>query len=254
MHCRAESPISAFEIFDRPIAYHRSFVRLGAGVTGAVLLSQVVYWSKRTIHKGGWFYKTQAEWQDETGLTRSELEGARKKLLITGVIEYYRKGVPAKGWYRINMQILQLKLLKTCNPDCGKPANCNAENLQSITENTTETTTENPLTPKGGSAKAQDLDKAKAVVDLYNEMTKGKFAGVRALDQSRIRAIAKANKFKFDDKSPFSDYNLDAYERYFELALSNPFNCGQNDRGWRANFDYLMRPKTMLTILEAHYA
>ena len=31
------------QFLDRPIAYHRSFVTLGAGITGAVMLSQAVY-------------------------------------------------------------------------------------------------------------------------------------------------------------------------------------------------------------------
>ena len=31
---------------DRPIAFNRDFVDLGIGITGALLLSQAIYWSK----------------------------------------------------------------------------------------------------------------------------------------------------------------------------------------------------------------
>lgn len=64
------------QLVDRPIAFQRSFVRLGVGITGALLLSQIVYWQNRM--EGNWFYKTQTDLEEETGLTRYEQEGARK--------------------------------------------------------------------------------------------------------------------------------------------------------------------------------
>ena len=86
---------------DRPIAFNRDFVRLGIGITGALFLSQCVYWSKRTKSDGGWFYKTAAEWEDKTGLTRREQETARKRLKELGLIEEKLVGLPAKLHYRI---------------------------------------------------------------------------------------------------------------------------------------------------------
>ena len=101
--------ISIMDMLDRPIAYQRAFVRLGAGVTGAVLLSQAVYWSRRTKHAGGWFYKSQAEWEEETGLTRREQERARKFLIAAGVLEECRKGIPARLYFRdIDQKLAQL--------------------------------------------------------------------------------------------------------------------------------------------------
>ena len=57
---------------DRPIAFNRDFVSIGCGIKGALMLSQAVYWGKRTTAKDGSFYKTQAEWEEETGLKGSE--------------------------------------------------------------------------------------------------------------------------------------------------------------------------------------
>ena len=61
---------------DRPIAFNRHYVSLGCGINGSLMLSQMVYWSKRTKDQNGYFYKTQDEWLEETGLTRYEQEGA----------------------------------------------------------------------------------------------------------------------------------------------------------------------------------
>ena len=47
---------------------------------------------------------TQIEWERETGLTRSEQETARRKLRDLGYLEERRRGLPAKLYYRVNMQ------------------------------------------------------------------------------------------------------------------------------------------------------
>lgn len=97
-------------LLERPIAYQACFVRLGVGVTGAVLLSQLVYWHNRM--DGEWFYKTQKDIKDETGLSRDEQETARRRLVSTGVLYEVRRGVPAKLYFRVNAERLECLLLQ----------------------------------------------------------------------------------------------------------------------------------------------
>ena len=129
---------------DRPIAFNRDFVDLGIGITGALLLSQAIYWSKRTKDTQGWFYKTADEWQEETGMTRNEQETARKKLRELGILEEKRAGLPAKLYYRINAyklgELLTSRLAKSDNQDSHNVPNITIQRLHS--EITTETTTE----------------------------------------------------------------------------------------------------------------
>lgn len=141
------TPIQA--MLERPVAYHRAFVSLGAGVTGALMLSQAVYWSSRTNDKDGWFYKSQVEWEEETGLTRYEQEGARKKLVKLGVLEEKKQGVPCKLYFRVLIDALSASLVaenqqssmrKNSKLACGEAACSDAENQQAITETTTEIT------------------------------------------------------------------------------------------------------------------
>ena len=98
--------MNLLDLLARPIAYHRCFVALGAGVTGAVMLSQAIYWARRTNDNDGWFYKSQAEWEEETGLKRTEQEKARKMLISIGVLDECRRGLPAKLYYRVNEDCL----------------------------------------------------------------------------------------------------------------------------------------------------
>lgn len=179
------------DLLDRPIAFQRAFVALGVGITGALMLSQAVYWAKRTNDGEGWFYKSQEDWTEETGLTRYEQEGARKKLCSLGVLEEARKGVPARLFYRVNMEALshqlecaifpESSLGDSHIPDCGNSTIKSAGNQQAskrktsrqdagkpaiiLTENTTETTSE--ITAEtttgggGGLAVSKALPKSK---------------------------------------------------------------------------------------------
>lgn len=126
-------------IYAKPIAFQRVFVELTGSITSALLLSQAVYWSQRTKSDDGWFYKTQEEWEDETGMTRYELDNAKKK--CERYLKVELRGIPAKNYYFVDFEAL--------DTDCGISANKFVENQQtslgktskhSITENTTENT------------------------------------------------------------------------------------------------------------------
>jgi hypothetical protein len=56
----------------------------------AALFRQMTYWTNRS-DDDGWVYKTQEEWEEETGLSRYE-QRARKKLRSIGVLLEKRKG------------------------------------------------------------------------------------------------------------------------------------------------------------------
>jgi len=89
------------DFLDRPIAYNPVFKRITGSTVAGIFLSQGWYWSKRHLENDGWFYKSQKEWEEETGLTRSEQETARKHCLRVGVIQEKLKGVPATMHYRV---------------------------------------------------------------------------------------------------------------------------------------------------------
>ena len=117
-----------FDLLDRPIAYHRCFVSLGIGVTGAVMLSQAVYWAKRTSDPEGWFWKTCEMWEAETGLTRREQETARLMLRKKGLIQEEKRGLPVRIFYRVNFHAIEKlfisnKLHETAKLEWRKPPN-----------------------------------------------------------------------------------------------------------------------------------
>jgi hypothetical protein len=143
------------DLLDRPIAYHRCFVSLTGSVTAAVLLSQAVYWSKRTgAGNDGWFWKTGADWEEETGLSRREQDTARGILRGLGFWEEEKRGIPARLWFRLNLEQLEQLLIsektslaESAKLDRRKAPNWTGGKRQTISENTPETTT---TPPSGG--------------------------------------------------------------------------------------------------------
>ncbi|HCD1354946.1 TPA: replication protein RepO [Klebsiella pneumoniae subsp. pneumoniae] len=162
-------------LLDRPIAFQRSFIRLDIGVTAALFLSQMTYWTNRS-DDDGWVYKTQEEWEEETGLSRYEQEGARKKLRSIGVLLEKRKGVPARLFYKVDNNVLYQVLVdanknaekphtgmrKTTKQVRGKPANF-------LTENTTENI--DPPYPQKGESDERIFADAQKALEFYNEKT-----------------------------------------------------------------------------------
>lgn len=167
--------MSLYHIYDRHISFHRAYVTFGAGVTGALMLSQAVYWASRTSDPDGWFYKTQQEWEEETGLTRYEQEGARKKLVAAGVMQEKKVGVPCRLFYRADIALIdslvrdlptsqyaekpQTGLGKTSKQARGKPADIH-------TGITTETTTQ--ILPDESSSETDRVEACRSIWKSYS--------------------------------------------------------------------------------------
>ena len=142
--------MNLLELLDRPIAFHRVFARLAGSVHAGILLSQAVYWSGRTSDPAGWFYKTQAEWEEETCLTRREQETARgllRRLMHQNASLWReeRRGVPARMFYQVNFEVLggllagvqsvgnrHASMAESAKLACTNPPNWHGGNRQTI--------------------------------------------------------------------------------------------------------------------------
>lgn len=126
--------MNILELLDRPIAFQRSFVNFCNSITTALFLSQLVYWAHRTNDPEGWFWKTQEEWKEETGLSRYEQESARAKLRKLKILEEKKKAV-APTWrqtlfFRINQNRLIELLSHSSSSNCCFPASKDGEKQQ----------------------------------------------------------------------------------------------------------------------------
>lgn len=141
----------------RPIAFHRVFVDLTGEVNSALMLSQAYYWSTRTKDSEGWFYKSSAEWTEETGLTRHQQDTARKRLKETGFWREKVKGMPVKCFFMID-KIALFSILT----ESGKHDEFSVNRQSILTESGKhsiypETTTETTSSDSKESAPRKDL-------------------------------------------------------------------------------------------------
>lgn len=97
---------------DQPVAFNKHYVFIGCGINGALMLSQLVYWTSRTKDANGWIYKDHHEWTQETGLTRKEQHTARKTLKELGFISEKKHGVPPRVFFRIERETLYKSLIE----------------------------------------------------------------------------------------------------------------------------------------------
>ncbi|EOX8475822.1 hypothetical protein AIT72_003985 [Salmonella enterica subsp. arizonae] len=219
------------QLVDRPIAFQRSFVRLGVGITGALLLSQIVYWQNRM--EGQWFYKTQADLEEETGLTRYEQEGARKKLVSCGVLEEAKRGIPAKLYFRVNQERLEELLIgenqhagvgEINKLGCGNSANRDAESQHAGVGKTNEQSC-------GNSASIHTVD--------YQETTQK----INTENKS-LGASAEADTPKVKSSTDYSPAFEEAWQVYPKRSGGN--NKLSAFKAWNARIKQGVQPETML--------
>ena len=89
---------------DRPIAFQPIYAKITGSITSGLLLSQITYWAK--IMKYEEFYKTDRELYEELCMGRYELDRAKKVLANLSLVSIVRKGVPAKSFYKLDMERL----------------------------------------------------------------------------------------------------------------------------------------------------
>jgi hypothetical protein len=88
----------------RHVAFHPRLVALAGSAKAALLLSQMLYWTRHgrdITHRDGWFFKTSSQWQRETGLSVKEQMRVRRALRERGFLAERRIGVPAKLYFRL---------------------------------------------------------------------------------------------------------------------------------------------------------
>ena len=127
------------------LAIPRPYIEFMGSLDGGLFLSQLIYWSDKGAHDGGWFYKTYLEWEEETTLSKYEISKQAGILKKKGILETKVKkahGAPTVH-YLFSFSEFQKSFVEFLH--YGKLSNLTMESevtLQSITETTTETTTE----------------------------------------------------------------------------------------------------------------
>ncbi|MCT9545626.1 DNA-binding protein [Acinetobacter baumannii] len=233
---------------EQPIAFNKHYVFLGCGINGALMLSQLVYWTSRTKDSEGWIFKTHHEWTQETGLTRREQDTARATLKSLKFISEKKMGVPCRVYYRVERENLYQALIEysesidinsmhnsailnaqNSHTECTNPPDCmhnsailNAQIRPSNTENTYREYTENTTdiicadsAPKTQKFKAKDF----LLKNGVSEQTATEYLDLRNKKKKTVTQRALQLVFKQAQEAKLSN------ERVFQIIVV---------RGWES--------------------
>lgn len=126
------------------------------------------------------------------------------------------------------------------------------QDLLTTKDNIQKTINNTPLLPEGECVGQEEKPVTKktqidyqAVLSAYNTTLGDRLPQAEALNDKRRRAI---KRLLTELKEP----TVEAVENYFAAFAERApkFYFGENDRGWRASFDYLLRSDTLLKTRE----
>lgn len=224
----------------RVVAIPPANIGISGSVVAGYLLSQIFYWSETKGFEE--FFKTDAEFCDELLIGLYELKGAKKKLKDLGLVSIVRKGIPAKTYYKLDLEVYS-KLItsygKTTQLVVGKPHNRIVENHITNTESTTETTTYNKNNAGEGK---QNKPKKKPKVSLEELSTdhikdwlaEKRISGVYIHHDENLILEKFKNYCSYKTGKPYENF-VAAYRNAFEWDSNNPRQS--NSKQNQGNYD-----------------
>lgn len=185
-----------------------------------------------------WFSVPNMLLELHTGLTRQAIVKSRDVLKQYGLIDFRTNGTKATE-YKMNTMLnsLQDSLQVSCQDSLqdglqdGLQDSCTLIKLNK---------TQTKLNIKEKKNKKENVD---AFVNIYSHECNA-LPQIRTLTNSRIKAIGDFLK----------TYTLKDWEEECKIANSCNFLLGENDRGWKADFDFLIKVNNATKVLEGKYS
>lgn len=219
---------------------------------------QVFYWvsRNRVIEELPLFYsKTDTVYRHFVELAKKELISYQKQG-EKDLIKLTEKGKTWNEFTKTNSEINPNELGN--KSDTRKQIRISSE-IDPTNNNTNNNINNTPFIPQGEnlpdgkseekksnrSGKKIDFEKIAELWNLENEKTGSQLPFVKEVSDERKRAI---KKFLVALREPTVECAGNYFRRFFSAL--RPHHLGENDRGWRANFDFAIKPKQVLRVRE----
>lgn len=109
----------------------------------------------------------------------------------------------------------------------------------------------------GTNPKSTAQTPVREIMQAYNEILGGTLPKVVEMTDYRKREVSARWKQLFGSLNPKGEVRyadtqsgLNYWRRLFAKVLHNPHWCGNNDRNWRADFDWFMKPRNFTKLVE----
>lgn len=243
------------------------------GLNEAIILNNLRYWiahnaaNEKNFYDGRyWTYNSNAAFcKLFPYLSEKKIRNALKHLQEEGIIitgNYNKSAYDRTLWYAFTEKGASIFLSENeeyvpiqtksqmDSTETGEPIPVNYSGKQNYNippnpqgEEPNGSECEDVVTTLEEDKRNPDHEYCKTVMDLYNATCKN-LLRAKKVTVKRKRAVKKAKK----DIEEFG-----GWEKYFSCVTSRPFLNGKNKDGWKADFDWLLKPDKMLNIMEGKY-
>jgi len=172
---------------------------------------------------------------DKCSLTKRAVQKALRAIEDMGMLRY-EDGVHKSRTYWISLQVNHVHPRTTFTP----PMNDVHPTPEPRSPNTSYThqDTSNDMSSEDDGLTVDE------VVRAWNELA----------DNKRLARVAKLTEGrKKQIKSLIREYDVDDWSTAMTAINNSKFLCGENERGWKANFDFLLQPKSFVKLIEGAY-
>lgn len=191
-----------------------------------------------------WFTVPNSTLQGLTGLEIKALQRTRNELIQKKYIEYKKGTGNQAGSYLIARYDLQT--VQQCDlqddlqsvPQMSNRVTNNVTTLNKLNQTKTKDKSSTNVLPKESPVPYQEI------MGLFNSICKS-YGEIRSISGKRKEMVSARWK-QFG--------NLKAFEDAFTNAEQSRFMQGENDRNWKADFDWIIKPSNFQKVLEGNYA
>jgi hypothetical protein len=256
----------ALDGIGRPIAYFPSMAKFLGGVKCAILFCQAFYWSERADEdRQGWFWKSQQELADETGLTIEELRAARKVLAEKGILRSRYDRIHHRLYFKINKPRLdelwvthnghvgnsQMADRKTTDGDVGK-TDFDRSNSETTEETTRRAEANGRTHPSAGASEPESEPVTpKDLLEAWNEFCAplGLSAISELSEKRRKAAIARIREH------PLAGWWQEVFAQITKSPLlkGHVKPAGSYETPFQATWEWLFKDDNALKVYEGHY-
>ena len=256
---------------DERIMMFHPFVAKALGLNEAIFLQQLHYWLNRKPHiveEKSWIYNPYRAWQEQLCfMSENTIKRTIKNLTDKGIVvtaNFNKSKFDRTLWYSIDYDKLD-ELVNNIQPSIVSERDDDCINLVSpLAQN--DTMEDINLAQPIPSNNTSGTTSTNNIIDIYveeekNELTQTQKPIVKInfdlyMDEfnQRCTNLPKVSKITEKRKTAIRrfniDFNLEDFKTVCDLANQSPFLIGENERGWKADFDFLLRVDKATAILE----
>lgn len=207
--------------------------RYGLNVTLMLceLASEYNYYDKEgKLEPDGMFFATVDNISDKTGLSKYQQAEALKALDQMGIVKTIVKGIPAKRYFKLDVEKLANKLANNSPTRSQKTRQLVVKKLDTNNNNIKIINNNNNEGEGEADKKENENQEMERVYTHYLDRF-GTTAGRYKLTDKRKAKL----------KSRLKDCGADMIIGAIDHARADYFYNGDNDRGWKADLDFILR-------------